>query len=236
MTAERYSTRYTIGFAAAVCVVCSVLVSTSAVMLRDRQEENERLDRQEKLLSVVDLLAEGEEVGRAELQARYDRSIRPRTVALGPGDPDHPARVLEVPAEATVYDVVDGDRRTALILPVHGLGLWSVMHGYLALEPDGVTVRGLSFYRHGETPGLGARVDEPTWRALWRGRRAFDDEGAVSLSVIKGRAGPAADDPHRVDGLSGATLTGTGVSHMMDFWLGDAGYGPYLATVREGAP
>ncbi len=236
MTAERYSTRYTIGFAAAVCVICSVLVSTSAVMLRDRQAENERLDRQEKLLAVVDLLAEGEQVSRAELQARYDLHIRPRTVALGPGDADHPARVREVPAEGTVYDVVDGERRTAVILPVRGLGLWSMMHGYLALEPDGVTVRGLSFYQHGETPGLGARVDEPSWRALWRGRRAFDEAGEVALAVIKGRAGPAAEDPHHIDGLSGATLTGTGVSHMMDFWLGEAGYGPYLATVREGAP
>lgn len=236
MSSERYTARYTLGFAAAVCVVCSVGVSTSAVLLRGRQAENERLDRQEKLLAVVDLVAEGERLPRAELQARYDRHIRPRAVALGPGDPEHPARVLELPAEGVVYEVVDGGRQTALILPVHGLGLWSVMHGYLALEPDGETVRGLSFHRHSETPGLGARIDEPAWRALWRGRRGFDEAGRVELRVIKGRAGPAAEDPHRVDGLSGATLTGTGVSHMLDFWLGDAGYGPYLATLRREAP
>ena len=235
MSDPRFTTRYTLGFAAAVCVVCSVLVSASAVLLRDRQQANERLERESRLLAVVDLLAEGEWASREEVAERFARHIRPVLVDMGPGDPSHPASVQTVPAQATVYRVVDGERLDALILPVHGLGLWSTMYGYLALEPDGVTVRGLSFYRHGETPGLGAEIDNPRWRALWRGRRAFDEQGRPRLEVIKGRAGPPETDPHRIDGLSGATLTARGVTHTMDFWLGDAGFGPWLATVRQEA-
>ena len=93
--------------------------------------------------------------------------------------------------------------------------------------------RGITFYEHGETPGLGGEVDNPRWKSLWKGRKAFDDSGEVRIAVIKGQAGPPESDPYRVDGLSGATITSRGVTNLLAFWLGDAGFGEYLGHYRS---
>jgi Na+-transporting NADH:ubiquinone oxidoreductase subunit C len=121
-----------------------------------------------------------------------------------------------------------------LVLPIEGKGLWSTMYGFLALDKDLKTVRGLTFYQHGETPGLGGEIDNPRWKALWPDRVAYDEAGEPVIEVIRGRAGTPDEDPHRIDGLSGATITARGVMHTVNFWLGDDGFGPYLETLRQG--
>ena len=105
---------------------------------------------------------------------------------------------------------------------------------FLALNPNARTIRGLTFYEHKETPGLGGEVDNPRWKALWPGRLATDENGVPKISVVKGRAGPVSEDPYHVDGLSGATITSNGVTNLMDFWLGENGFGPYLSKQRAG--
>jgi Na+-transporting NADH:ubiquinone oxidoreductase subunit C len=110
-----------------------------------------------------------------------------------------------------------------------------MMYGFLAIDRDGNTVRGLTFYEQKETPGLGGEISNPRWQALWVGRKAYDPSWEPRLTVIKGRAGPPEQDSHRVDGLSGATITSQGVSHLVRFWLSREGYGPYLAKLREGS-
>ena len=104
------------------------------------------------------------------------------------------------------------------------------MRGFLAVDGDGRTIRGLQFYEHAETPGLGDEIDNPNWLAQFEGRLAFDDDGAVRIAVIKGAA---PDDPHAVNSIAGATLTANGVSNMLQYWLGDDVYGPYLAQFRQ---
>ena len=94
------------------------------------------------------------------------------------------------------------------------------------------TIKGITYYKHGETPGLGGEVDNQNWKDKWPGRKAFDASGKVVIALIKGSAGSAEENPHQVDGLSGATLTSRGVTNMLDFWLSDMGYGPYLEKFR----
>jgi len=129
-----------------------------------------------------------------------------------------------------VFDVVENGELQAMIFPIEGKGLWSTLYGYIALAPDANTVVGITFYDHGETPGLGGEVDNPRWKSLWPGRKVFDERGNPVIQVKKGSAGPPAKDPHQVDGLSGATLTSRGVTALVQFWLGENGYGPYLAS------
>ena len=133
-----------------------------------------------------------------------------------------------------VYRVVRDGKLQAIIVPISGKGLWSTLYGYLALAPDTRTIRGITFYEHGETPGLGGEVDNPRWQALWKGRLAYDDSWRPAIGVKKGRAGSVERDPYQVDGLSGATITSRGVGHLVRFWLGEHGFGPYLAGVRTG--
>ena len=251
---------YTILFAAAVCGVCSVLVAASAVALKGRQDENRLLERRRQVLVVAGLVSPDERLAREEIAARFEASVRSRVIDLATGAsvdavdpeafdprraatdphtsrlaPENDAGVRRLPVYALVYEVARDDGARDVILPIEGQGLWSTMYGFLALAADGRTVRGITFYEHGETPGLGGEVDNPRWKALWPGRLAFDEQGVPRIEVIRGVAGPPAEDPYRVDGLSGATITGRGVTRFVRFWLGEHGFGPYLERfVSEG--
>ena len=255
---QQHSNAYIIGFAAAVCLVCSIVVSSSAVALRPRQVFNKELDRQKQVLMVAGLIEAGQKVAPADVDELFTTSIVPKVVELSTGvydtstdpaaydqrkaskDPalskpagPNPAGVVRLPYKALLYQkVVDGEVEM-LILPIEGKGLWSTLYGYLALDADTTTVEGITFYDQKETAGLGGEIANPAWQAKWPGRRAFDDRGEVAIEVIKGAAGPPADDPFRVDGLSGATITARGVSHLVRFWLSDDGFGPYLDQFRS---
>ena len=87
-----------------------------------------------------------------------------------------------------------------------------------------MTVRGLTYYKHGETPGLGGEVDNQLWKAKWPGKEVYDSDWNVKVEVTKS----VTDDTCQVDALSGATLTSNGVTNMLRFWLGSKGFGPYL--------
>ena len=121
-------------------------------------------------------------------------------------------------------------------MPVRGYGLWGILYGYLAISNDLNTIVGLEFYEHKETPGLGAEIDNPAWKALWNGKKLFDEEGNLLIEVIKGKV--AANDmesTYKVDGLSGATLTSNGVTNLLAFWLGELGYSKFLLSLKEEA-
>jgi Na+-transporting NADH:ubiquinone oxidoreductase subunit C len=253
----RSSPSYTISFAAAVCIACGLLVSLVSVSLQDRHERNAEFERRRNVLWAAGLAEPGERLEAEVVERQFERievvvihlatgrpapQVDPADVrtagelseAEGRAAPANLADVRRLPEHALVHEVRDADGRLDLVvLPVEGLGLWSTLRGSLALDADGTTIRGLSFHEHGETPGLGGRIDDPAWQALWRGRRAFNARGEVAVEVVKGRAGPPESDPHRVDGLSGATLTARGVSNLLHFWLGESGFGPYLDLLRQ---
>jgi Na+-transporting NADH:ubiquinone oxidoreductase subunit C len=255
------STRYTILFAAAVCVVCALLVSVSAVGLASRQEENARLYRQKNVLLAAGLVEPGIDLPAAEIVRIFDASIDiglidlatgrkaegtgidptsydPRKVrndpALSRAAPPNSAGLLRLPNTGVVYYVKGAGGVEQVVLPIEGGGMWGMLSGFIALDRDGNTVRGLTFYEQKETPGLGSEIANPKWQALWRGRKAYDGNFAPKLAVIKGTAGPPEKDPHRVDGLSGATITSNAVSRLVNFWFSEQGYGPYLKLFREG--
>lgn len=246
---------------AGVCFVCSILVSTATVTLTRRQEENKRHDERANILIAAGLYAAGADVN-AVYGSRIDPilvDLRTGAVA-GKGidagltvetfdlkqvarDPRHSdeipadrdaAGIKRQPRYMVVHQVKAGDAVERVILPVYGKGLWSTIYGFLALERDARSIAGITFYEHGETPGLGGEVDNPRWKASWIGKRAFDDDGRLRIKVLKGAVDPGSPEAnYQVDGLSGATLTTRGVDRLVRFWLGDNGFGPYLARLRE---
>lgn len=255
---RQYSNAYVIGFATAVCLVCSIVVSTSAVALRERQDRNKVLDRQTNVLVVAGLLDEGQKATSEEVAQLFADNILIRAIDLASGEydesvdvaaydqrkavkdpatsrtaPPNLAGVARLPETALVYQRVADEEVTTLILPIEGKGLWSTLYGFLALAPDTTTIDGITFYEHGETPGLGGEIDNPSWKSVWVGRQALDENWQPAVEVIKGHAGPVGEDPYRVDGISGATLTARGVSHLVRFWLGENGYEPFLENFRK---
>ena len=254
------SVAYNLAFAAAVCIVCAIVVSSAAVVLQDLQAANAALEKRRNVLVAAGLAASGERLPAEEIDARFG-AVRPVVIDLASGAeaadvdaelfderaaasraetsravPDNAARIARVGRRTLVYELRDGAGALDLvILPISGMGLWSTLYGFVALDADLRTIRGLTYYEHGETPGLGGEVDNPRWKALWPGRRAFGDGAEVRIEVIRGRAGPADVDPYRVDGLAGATMTSRGVTNMLRFWLGEHGFRPYLERLRGAA-
>jgi Na+-transporting NADH:ubiquinone oxidoreductase subunit C len=129
---------------------------------------------------------------------------------------------------------LSGDSDRGLSYADAGVSLEAKRNAFATLDADLTTVRGLTYYEHLETPGLGGEVDNPRWKALWPGRRVFDGGETVTIEVIRGRAGTPQADPHRVDGLAGATMTSRGVTNMLHLWLGEHGFRPYLDRLRSG--
>lgn len=245
--------------ALSVCLACAVVVSTAAVILKPIQQINDERNRQENILAAAGLLQDGvpleEQFSRVQTRvvdlrtgtftddidlATYDNLKAAKTLS---GDVS--VNFDELPVNdiakigrrenyAVVYLVEEEGELDKIILPIRGYGLWSTLYGFIALESDATTVAGIGFYQHGETPGLGGEVDNPDWKALWHNKEIYDN-GELSIEVIKGSVDPSNPEAeHRVDGLSGATLTTRGVNNLVRFWLGEAGYQSFLENLKMG--
>lgn len=250
------STAKTLIVAFSLSIVCAIFVSSAAVMLKPVQEVNKALDRKRNILAAAGMLEEGKSVEEqfAEVSTRvvdlrtgkfvddvdaqkYDQ----RKAAKDPAQSEQlsaeqdMAKISRRENYSLVYVVEDSTGEIEkIILPIHGYGLWSTLYGYIALESDGNTVAGLGFSEHGETPGLGGEVDNPRWKANWPGKKVYRD-GEVAIGLIKGAVDPAsANAPWQVDGLAGATLTARGVTNLVQFWLGENGFEPFLNNLNAG--
>ena len=249
----------TLGVAAAVCVVCSVFVSTAAVMLKPLQEENKRLDMRKNILIAAGLFDKDSK--KSDINELF-KQIDSKVVDLDTGqyvddvDPDKfderkaakdPKQSDKLDAKQDiagikrrsklriVYFKRDGDKLQRVILPVYGKGLWSTMYGFIALDADLNTIKSFGFYDQAETPGLGGEIDNPTWKKGWVDKIAFNDQGEPVITVIKGRVDKSSPQAsHQIDGLTGATITCKGVAKLVQFWLGEEGYGPLLKRLKTG--
>ena len=116
-------------------------------------------------------------------------------------------------------------------MPIYGYGLWSTLYGFIALEENGNDIYGLQFYDHAETPGLGAEVDNPRWKAQWQGKKLRDEAGNLMIQVAK----VAKVKEHHIDALAGATLTSDGVDNLVKFWMGKSGFAAFISNLKAGA-
>lgn len=252
---SRDSTKKILGVAFLLCLVCSVLVSIAAVALSDRQERNRIEEKRKNILQAAGLFEEGRSVDE------QFAAIQPRIVDLQTGtfspdiDPvgfdsrtatrDPQTRYVISPEldrasirarsrYMDVYLVMDNGDLQQLLLPVHGMGLWSTMYGFISLADDLTTVKGFTFYEHGETPGLGGEIDNTNWKQQWQGKKIYDAERNIRFEVVRGTVNPSSPAAvHQVDGLAGATLTARGVSHLINYWLGDDGFKPFIERLKE---
>ena len=251
MSSNKETFGKTVGFVLAVCVVCALLVSFSAVQLKPLQKANKLLDQQTKILEASGLL---EKAGK-DVVKTYNEFVVAKMINLDSGDfvegdvinfderrnsrdkassiklENDLAGINRRSNTAVVY-LVKNDSGTieTVVLPIIGSGLWDLMSGYVGLESDLNTVKSVIYSDHKETPGLGAEVLNPTWKALWPGKKIYNDAGEVKVKLVKG--GAKANDIHGVDGLSGATLTSNGVTNTLQFWFGKDGYKNFITKYR----
>jgi len=245
----------TLTVALLLCFVCSVIVSTAAVLLRPMQDANKDQDRKKNILLAAGLYQEGIEIDEqfSVIKARlvdldtgtfslesdissFDqrKSAKDPSQSMALTSDQDQAKISRRENQALVYIVESKGEFDKIILPVHGYGLWSTLYGFVALESDLNTIAGLGFYEHGETPGLGGEVDNPRWKAFWPGKQVYK-EGTVAIQLIKGVVDPSSiDSSYQVDGLSGATLTSTGITNLLQFWLGQNGFQTFISNFKTG--
>lgn len=256
MSSNKETFGKTVGFVFAVCLVCALLVSFSAVQLKPLQVKNKLFDQQTKILEAANLLAKTDGSAKS-VEATFKKYVEAKMIDLDSGEfiqgnpdmfderrnsrdlskSDKPqndiAGINRRSHDAVVYLVRnEAGKVETVVLPIVGSGLWDLMFGYVGLENDLNTVRSVVYSDHKETPGLGAEVMNPKWKALWPGKKIYDESGVAKVNLKKG--GAKAGDLHAVDALSGATLTSNGVTRTLQFWFGEEGYAPFIAKYRAG--
>ena len=246
----------TIGVAFAVCLICSLVVSASAVSLRDLQKENKLNDKRIKILQVADIYDPNIPIAEqfSELESKFidfntglmmdeynNFSIDDYDQIVVTKDPNLSSKVPTSEDIAIIKNrenvgkiyILRDEIGTIdkLILPIRGYGLWGTLYGYISIEDDFNTVSGIEFYDHKETPGLGAEVDNPKWKAQWKGKKLNNDSGELIITVAKTQK----YKDHHIDALAGATLTSNGVDNLVKFWMGESGFKKFLRNLQKGA-
>jgi len=225
--------------AAAVALGCSVMVASAVHFLRPLAPVEDFPARARAVLEAAGRLPAGEP-GPVELAAAY-RDLDARVVELATGEfadvDDAYAFDHWETAEGTsttdmerapVWFVRDGGELERIVFPVHGAGMWSTIYGFVALEPDLSTVADLVILRHGETPGVGDRIDERSWQLRWHGKQVYGEDGAARIDVVA-----QARNLYEVDLVSGASVTCEAVGDFVRESFGPDGYGPLVGRLRR---
>ena len=229
------------------CIACAIIVSVTAVSVRPEQNLNVENEKKIKILAAAGIQTDRVDEEFSKIKTVFVDFETDKLVIIDPAydhikaasNPDLSTVIPKADDIAvlkrrenigTIYVWVDEQNDIEkLVLPIRGYGLWGTLYGYLSLDSDLNTVRGIEYYDHKETPGLGGEVDNPNWKSDWYGKRIYNDDGSVALYVTKG----ASSTDYEIDGISGATLTTNGVSNMIKYWLGDDGYGPIIKNLNE---
>jgi len=241
-------------------LVCSVVVTTTAVTLQPIQRAYQDLERNRVLVGIAGLAE-----GTAELSDRQVVSLfqelEARVVDLDAGtfvenvsadDIDSldaaadPERSIEIPPEldvatlgrrarqVAIYVVPGADGIERMVLPVYGQGMWSTLYGFIALDADLNTIAGITFYEQAETAGIGDQILRADWQADWVGQRLYDTEGTLRFRVSNQAVDPRSPEAdYHVDAISGATVTTDAVSNLVRYWLGEHGFQPFIDSLRE---
>ncbi|SHN24615.1 Na+-transporting NADH:ubiquinone oxidoreductase subunit C [Cyclobacterium lianum] len=247
------SNAYIIIFSVILTVVLGLLLSGTSEVLKPIQKKAEELDTKKQILGAVVPAEQISRMKAEEINQFYESRIASKVVNIA-GEEVEEQDGVQVTAEnidvAKNYKKAPEDRlypvfifheegneeaANAYIFPVYGSGLWDNIWGYLALQTDMATIEGITFSHAGETPGLGARITSPEVQQRYKEKSIYSESGElVSVVMQKGEGKDYSGEPHKVDGLSGATITAEGVNKMLKNYLEH--YQSYMERKKEGTP
>lgn len=245
-----FSNGYILGFAAGLCVVCSLALAGTHAALKPIQDVNRVRDYQKDVLSALGLPEDGHTPAGEEIDRLWAERVGQIVIDPKSGNPAEGKTKDDVdaaweavkntpnaPELLAVYTRKDGEQVGTYAIEVRGRGLWGPISGFLALEKDASTVSGTVFFAPAETPGLGLEITAEPFKAQWKGKKIAADGKPKPIRVVKGKAADECkgdDLAHCVDGVSGATLTCRGVNNMVA--AGVTMYDPFLRSIRGGTP
>lgn len=217
-----HSNKYTFLYAIGISVITAVLLAFASEGLKPFQEANIELDKKTSILRSVRI----ETTDRDSIEKIYDERMEEIVVnAKGEiienvttNDVVLKDEIAKPGAERNlplyVYTGTDGKKR--YIIPMQGLGLWGPIWGFVSLEDDLNTVYGAYFSHKSETPGLGAEISEKPFQRQFEGKKIMSENNEfISVHVVKKAAKVPYGPEHRVDGISGGTITSSGTDVML---------------------
>ncbi len=224
---------YTFTFAAIMVIVVAAILSFAATSLKEKQDNNVRLEKMQNILSSINV-----DVERDAAEEAYAQYVKNELVinnsesvsGIKAFDIELSKEITKTPMDrnAPLY-IAEKDGKTYYILPLRGKGLWGPIWGYISLEEDVSTIYGATFDHKSETPGLGAEIKTPMFTSLFPDKEVLDNGQFVGIQVMKGNA----DGPHEVNGISGGTITSVGVQDMIQDCM--QSYIPFLKDYKTAA-
>lgn len=224
---SKQSKLYPFVFAFIICSLSSLVLASVSSQLRARQVINEELDVKRNIFQAIHLEPPLPKNVRPEEAMRIFKEKIEQVVIDQTGNIVPQKKPDDIKEGESLYPLFiyrEGGKIQGYCLPIKGKGLWAIIYCYLAIQPDGKTIRGITFYKHGETPGLGSEIETLWFQKNFEGKKIWDEETrqTVAVAIAKGKVVdriPKEKWPYYVDGISGATLTGKGVSAFLEHWI-----------------
>ncbi len=250
---DRNSNIYTILFAAVVVTVSAVLLALAVMILKPAQERNKRQEKMTDIMYTIGLddealtqkaIAEDKALNYKLIETYFNKYFNKQYALKADGSVDKSVKAFDINMKTEIKKpeneqrfpifIGDVDGKKYYVIPLYGKGLWDDIWGYIALEEDANTVKGVKFGHKGETPGLGAEITKKWFEKQFVGEKIFDKDGSFKgITLLKGNKDPENKDKedHEVDAISGATLTGNGVTDMIQERLQH--YLPFFKKIRQ---
>ncbi|MBH10146.1 MAG: NADH:ubiquinone reductase (Na(+)-transporting) subunit C [Candidatus Marinimicrobia bacterium] len=216
-----HSNTYTIFFTSIMTIILGIILSTVSGKLKATQEEQVENDSKKNILISLGYVEPFDNPWTStDIKNIFERNIETYLLdTLGnrkeknTKSKDNDEEIRSLP----LYLKKENGKIGGYAIPISGKGLWSTLYGYFAIEPDGSTVKGITFYKHKETPGLGGEVDKHWFQNNFIGKKFVDPENnLVGIKVLKGKVDPNNKTAyHQVDGISGATITSKGLENFL---------------------
>ena len=233
------SNTYTLIFTSITTIVLGFLLSFVSESLKEDQRINVEIDIMKNILYSLDFSEKDDPWTVEEVKKIFDSSVIQKVVSVDGEIIDNlvPSEITsdKMETQFPLYIKIVNNSVDGYAIPIAGKGLWSTLYGYFALENDGSTVKGIRFYKHGETPGLGGEVEKDWFTNNFVGKKITDKNGLlVSIQSVKGQVDSSSPDSyHQVDGISGATMTTKGLN---EFLMNDLKkYDSYFKKIRMGS-
>lgn len=220
---NRDSNGYTFLFATIMVVAVASILAFLATFLKPMQDENMKNEKMQNILSTIGVTG----ISREEAQGKFDEYIKEQIALKSDGSQDESASAFNIDLQSELKKPVDQQRfpvfvaekdgKKFYIIPLRGAGLWDAIWGYIALKDDFNTIEGVAFDHKAETPGLGAEIKQDWFVKLFENEKIFNSNGdLVGVAVAKGNNDRTNKDDNKVDAISGATITGDGVTKMIE--------------------
>jgi Na+-transporting NADH:ubiquinone oxidoreductase subunit C len=217
----RQSNLYIVIYSAALTIVCGGLLALAAEGLKEKQQENIALEQKKNILATVMELKDGDNITDI-----YSKQVKAFVIDYS-GNVKEGMKAEDVvvaaeykkPSKERLLPVYEFSNEAgqveSVVMPVYGYGLWNNIWGFVSLGSDFNTIKGVKFSHASETPGLGARIDSDEIQSRYKDKAIFEGDQIASVTMMKGEGNDYSNDKHKVDGMSGATLTGKGVNNML---------------------